>query len=245
MSTDNPLLDYFESNTGLQIHKWTHYFDVYHRHLQGFRNTDCRLVEIGMQNGGSTLMWKHYLGPSAGITGIDIDPSCKILEASGVEVVIGDQGDASFWRAFIETHPQINAVIDDGGHTMQQQLMTFRCLFPLLADGGVYICEDTHTSYVPSFGGGLRRDGTFHEFVKTLIDEMHAWYYVDTGIEKLQSPHSLAAIHVYDSIVVFEKRAREKPKTRVTGGQGHAKTPSIDSDMILNLVRAQGGAVQH
>lgn len=31
-------------------------------------------------------------------------------------------------------------------------------------------------SYAPSFGGGLRRDGTFIEYSKNLIDRLHPWY---------------------------------------------------------------------
>jgi hypothetical protein len=41
--------------------------------------------------------------------------------------------------------------------------------------GGVYLCEDTHTSYWPDFGGGLRKEGTFIERTKGLIDSIHAW----------------------------------------------------------------------
>ena len=50
-------------------------------------------------------------------------------------------------------------MIDDGGHTMEQQIVSIETLFPLLADGGVYLVEDTHTSYWDSHGGGLRPRG--------------------------------------------------------------------------------------
>ena len=38
-------------------------------------------------------------------------------------------------------------------------IVTFEALFPALRDGGVYLCEDTHTSYFPGYGGGLRQAG--------------------------------------------------------------------------------------
>ena len=67
-------------------------------------------------------MWRDYLGPDATITGVDIDPRCKSLEAEGFEIWIGDQADPQFWRRFLEKHPQVDVVIDDGGHEMRQQV---------------------------------------------------------------------------------------------------------------------------
>ncbi len=34
---ENPLEKYFRANTGRLIHKWVHYFDIYHRHFERFR----------------------------------------------------------------------------------------------------------------------------------------------------------------------------------------------------------------
>jgi hypothetical protein len=45
-------------------------------------------------------------------------------------------------------------IIDDGGHTMLQQQVTFGCLFPFIKSGGVYCIEDLHTSR----GGRRMRD---------------------------------------------------------------------------------------
>jgi hypothetical protein len=45
--------------------------------------------------------------------------------------------------------------------------------YSLLADGGIYICEDLHASYWPDYRGGYRRKGTFIEVSKQLIDDMH------------------------------------------------------------------------
>src|SRR4051812_44510245 len=48
-SEPNPLRQYFDAHqTGRGIWKWTHYFDVYHRHFSRFRGREVRMVEIGI-----------------------------------------------------------------------------------------------------------------------------------------------------------------------------------------------------
>jgi len=59
---------------------------------------------------------------------------------------------------------------------MDQQIASLRHLWPQLNDCGLYIVEDTHTSYRPGFGGGFRAPESFIEFAKDLIDRMHSWY---------------------------------------------------------------------
>ncbi len=220
----NPLLDYFISNNKRVIHKWLGYFEIYHRHLMQFRNTKLKFLEIGIQNGGSAQMWRHYFGEVAKIIGVDINPWCKALEAEGVEVWIGDQGSDEFWQQFLAKHQQMDVILDDGGHTMQQQITTFKALFPILNEGGLYICEDTHSSYIPCFGGGNKKKNTFHEYVKDLIDDMHTWYFDKSeNIAANYFANHIYAIHVYDSIVVIEKRRKSPPVSLITGLDGTAR----------------------
>ena len=49
---------------------------------------------------------------------------------------------------------------------MHQQVATFEELYPGMHPEGVYACEDTHTSYLPHFGGGAGKPGTFIEMAK-------------------------------------------------------------------------------
>lgn len=236
----NPLLTYFMRNSGRSIHKWVEYFDIYHRSLARFRGQPITFLEIGVQNGGSARMWRDYFGPEATIIGVDIDPRCKELESEGLEIWIGDQAKPEFWQEFSARHPQIDVVLDDGGHTMAQQIVTFEALFKTVKNGGVYLCEDTHTSYFPSHGGGLKRPGTFHEYVKGLIDDMHAWYF--SPIEDLPAVSYMAqhlyALAVYDSIVVIEKRKKNPPLALARGYESHINNPLAMS--FLDLRRACG-----
>jgi len=209
----NPLLDYFVANGGRSIHKWLHYFEIYHRCFERYRaRPKIKFLEIGVQNGGSTRMWREYFSSDAHIIGMDVDPACREMEKEGFEIWIGDQADRGFWATFKQNHRNLDIVLDDGGHTMEQQLVTFQELFPILNDGGVYLCEDTHSSYLNAFQGGLRRQGTFIEKVKSMIDDIHTWYYhTDEEIYNNYLTNYLYSIQVFDSIVIFEKRRKTQP----------------------------------
>jgi hypothetical protein len=222
MTTDdragNPLRAFFEHNDGPTIDKWVHYFDVYHRHFARFRGRRITVVEIGVFQGGSLAMWRDYFGPEARIVGVDVDPRCADLAPPGTEVRIGSQTDREFLRALKRELGTIDVLIDDGGHEMAQQLVTFDELFPAVSAEGVYLVEDLHTSYWPSYGGGLRAPGSFIEFAKSLIDHLHAWHSPDPGaFAPTAMTRSIDGLHFYDSVLVVEKRPRLKPMTRRTG----------------------------
>jgi Methyltransferase domain len=139
----NPLHDYFMAHSvGRGIWKWTHYFDIYHRHLAKFRGRDVCVVEIGVFSGGSLTMWREYFGPNALFYGVDLEPACSVYEDEVTRIFIGNQGDRQFWRKFKTKVPRMDVVIDDGSHVSSDQITTFEELFPALSPGGVYICED-------------------------------------------------------------------------------------------------------
>ena len=181
---------------------------MYHRHLSRYRGTDVAALEFGVLHGGSLQMWRDYFGPGSQITGVDIDPRCAVAAGDGITVVTGDQEDPAFLATL--TGP-FDVIIDDGGHSMGQQLTTFKRMWPALADGGTFITEDTHTSYWPACGGGYLRRGTFAEHAKDMIDRMHAWQSQDPALVPDVWTSTLAGMHVYDSIIVFDKQARARP----------------------------------
>src|ERR1017187_1581521 len=214
----NDLQRYFESNTGRLIDKHTHYFDIYERYFANYRNTDVTFLEIGIYNGCSLQMWKHYFGPKAKIFGVDINPECKKLEEDQIEIHIGDQSDKGFLNRLIKQIPRPDIVLDDGGHFMDQQINTFEVLYPFVAPDGIYMCEDMHTSYWKNHGGGFKARGTFVEYSKYFIDYLHARQSANLQNSKLLDfAQSAFGLHYYDSILVIEKRLRVESKRRTTG----------------------------
>ena len=214
----NPLREYFEKNEGRLLDKWLHYFDVYHRHFARFRGRDCTIVEIGIYHGGSLQMWKDYFGPQARIVGVDIDPRVREYAEPQVEIEVGDQADRGFLRALRDKVGRIDVLIDDGGHRMEQQRATFEELYTAVADDGVILVEDCHTSYWQDFGGGYRHPQSFVEFMKGLVDQINAWHSRDAhSFPPSVFTRTADSIHFYDSICVVEKRVRDVPRRRTTG----------------------------
>lgn len=185
--------------SGPGIWKWTHYFDVYDRHFRDFVNKKVRLLEIGIYSGGSLDMWHDYFGSDCHVYGVDIEEDCKVYESESTQVFIGDQADRSFWHQFKERIPQVDIVIDDGGHDTEQQIVTLEEMLPHLSPGGIYVCEDVHgphkgfAAYMQGLVNNLNRtyanraDGTPDE-----CSEFHRW---------------INAVHFYPYVTVIEKAA--------------------------------------
>jgi hypothetical protein len=200
-------------HTGHLMNKWKHYFEIYDRHLSRYRDQPVTLLEIGVSGGGSLAIWRKFLGPKARIVGMDINPDCRIFEAPGTSIVIGDQGAPEFLEEVAAKYGPFDIVIDDGSHRFDHQLATFRTLFKHIRADGIYACEDLCSSYwKEGFDGGVRKPGTFVEFLKELIDEMNAWFWRD-GVEAEAGtfPKVAHGIHFYPTLAVIEKRAMEKP----------------------------------
>lgn len=213
----NDLEKYFNENKKRVIDKWSHYFDVYDRHFSKYRGKEIVLLEIGTFQGGSLQMWKQYFGDKAKIYGIDINPNCKQVEEENIKIMIGSQSDREFLKKVVQEVPPFDILIDDGGHTMLQQIVSFEELFGHVKPDGVYLCEDLHTSYWKEYGGGFKRKETFIEYSKNFIDELNAYHSTDEALPLTEFTRSVNSLHYYDSILVIEKQPRPKPTRSQTG----------------------------
>lgn len=196
--------EFFPRRGAKPTHKWTHYIPIYERHLERYLNRPLTLVEIGCGGGGSLQMWKRWLGPHAQIVGVDIDERCKDFEEAQITVRIGDQSDTHFLAALADEFGPIDVVIDDGSHVMDHVRTTFDFLYPLVDRNGVYIVEDLHTAYWKRYGGGVDEPANFFNRVRELMDELHAPH-ARGKVEATDFTQSTMGIHVYDSVVVFER----------------------------------------
>jgi len=205
-----PLADIFFSGRGRRVHKWVHYLPIYERYFSPWRGKQLRFLEIGVFGGGSLDMWRAYFGSDATIFGIDINPECAGLADPPTQIRIGSQDDTAFLRRVVDEMGGLDVVLDDGSHVGRHQRASFDILFPLLSDGGIYMIEDTHTSYWRSFAGGYRRRGTAIEFAKQIVDDLHGWYH--HRAPQTQARDQVGAVHFHDSIIVVEKQVRSRPE---------------------------------
>lgn len=211
------LQKYFENNTGTAINKWLHYFDVYDFWFKKYRNRPVVILEVGVFQGGSLRMWREYFGKEAEIYAIDVNPVCKQFEGEGTKIFIGSQEDRNFLRSVKSQIPKIDILIDDGGHTMNQQIVTFEEMFDHVDENGLYLCEDLHTSYWKVYGGGYKKKGSFIEYSKDLIDRLNAWHIKDNTLQVNNFTRSTYSLHYYDSILLIQKKTIEPPFSKMTG----------------------------
>ncbi|MBO9620963.1 MAG: class I SAM-dependent methyltransferase [Niabella sp.] len=211
----------FENYSGPLLNKWDNYIDIYDFYFSKFRGKELVFLEIGIAHGGSIQFWKEYFGENIKIYAVDVNPQSKKFEGGNVKVFIGSQEDPVFLEQLKKEVPPIDILLDDGGHTMKQQLTTFNVLFDHVKEDGIYMCEDLHTSYYRTYGGGLQRKGTFIEFAKTHIDSLHGWFANKKQkaqmMDKITS--SVWSIQFYNSIVVYLKRRIKKPENTFKGDE--------------------------
>ena len=135
----------FEAHEGRQIDKWAHYLPIYERHFAPYVGQAVRVLEIGVDHGGSLQLWKAYFGARAQIVGVDIDPRCKGYEEPQIQVEIGNQEDPAFWDSLWDHYTGFDIVIDDGSHRKSDQETSFKALWP--STRGIYLIEDCHFGY--------------------------------------------------------------------------------------------------
>jgi hemerythrin-like domain-containing protein len=167
-------------------------------------------------------MWNHYFDNKCTIYGVDINPKClevpKILEASNITVTIGHQESREFWRDFLKDKPKFDIVIDDGGHRMEQQIITYQEIYDHILDDGVYLCEDLHTSYWKGWGNEC--NPTFIEYSKNFIDMINSHHFQEDNknfhnIDYENFRKTTNSIHYYDSVLVLEKSVNPPPTESV------------------------------
>jgi len=223
---ENELFDIFSADTN--VHKWHHYFDIYTKHFEAYRNRPIRMLEIGVYRGGSLRMWKDYFHPNSTIVGIDIDKTCKDHEIADrkVFVRIGSQADPAFLTEVADEFGPFDIILDDGSHKTHHQNVSFGALFrDALRDGGCYMVEDVHTNYWLKH---IDSEDTFIDLSKQMVDMIHEPYFDrkethfrhghPDAVKQMELSYlaaNIGSIAFYDSIVVFDKKHRVLPKSEL------------------------------
>lgn len=162
----------YENHTGKLSDKWSLYLTEYDRLLEIYRDKPIRLLEIGIQNGGSLEIWSKYFDNALVFIGCDINPDCAQLsyEDTRITVIIGDANAPIVFEKIVQYSPKFEIIIDDGSHISSDIIKTFFLYFPHIVDGGIFIAEDLHCSYWSQFEGGLFNPYSSITFFKRLAD---------------------------------------------------------------------------
>ncbi len=151
-----------------------------------YRDKPVRILEIGVQNGGSLEIWAKYFAQAELVLGCDINEACGNLEFedSRISVVVGDVNHPDVQTSILAASSGFDIIIDDGSHTSQDIIQSFCRFFPTLAEGGIYVVEDLHCSYWEDYGGGLYHPHSAVAFLKALADVVNREHW---GLDKKAS----------------------------------------------------------
>lgn len=189
------------------------YTPHYETHFRTFRKKKFNLLEIGVggydkpYSGGSSLrMWKRYF-PKANIFSFDIyDKSPH--EESRIRIFQGSQVDALFLDEVLQQTGELDIIIDDGSHVNEHVLFTFHCLFPKLKSGGIYVIEDTQTSYWQHYGGQeIERNNkdSIMGYFKSLVDGLNYSEFKNQNYQPSYFDLNITSIHFYHNLIFIYK----------------------------------------
>jgi hypothetical protein len=137
------------------------YVQFYEKYFELIRDKNLKILEIGIYrpnpNSGrlvaaSLKTWYDYF-PNADIYGVDLTDFTDV-ENDRIKTTIcnqanrEDKNDYPGLESVIKKFGgEFDIIIDDGGHTMEQQLVTLGYMFKYLKPNGIFVVEDLHTSY--------------------------------------------------------------------------------------------------
>jgi hypothetical protein len=190
-------------------HGYTKYYELY---FDSYRDFDFKFLEIGVYDGSSVKLWKEYF-TKAEITSIDIDPRCTMYTEDRINIEIGDQTDPAFLRQVNAKYGSFSIILDDGGHSNKQQIVSFETLFPLLNPGGIYVIEDLHCSYIKNSHWDDYHISTT-DYLKQLTDKVNLYGKSFRGYKEIAGHNldyyerNIEYIHFYKSTCIIAKKEK-------------------------------------
>jgi hypothetical protein len=135
------------------------YLNNYVRHFQHLAHQHIKLLELGVLNGGSLLLWRDYFQDGQ-IVGLHLN-RVNIDDRTGrIRVYQGDQRDLQLLtRIAGECSPDgFDIIIDDASHIAEFTKISFWHLFENhLNPGGYYVIEDWRVGYSELWPDGAVR----------------------------------------------------------------------------------------
>jgi hypothetical protein len=182
-----------------------HFLKIYDDYFKNFKNKKINILEIGVNEGKSLMIWKDYF-PKANIIGIDL--KSYNFNINRIFTFQGDQTDINFLLGVSRKFKKFDIIIDDGSHVCSHIIKTFGVLFDFLKEDGLYICEDLQTSYWPRYGGSrinLNKKNTSLSFFKTLVDSGNYESYDRPFYKKSKFDGKIKFVHFFQNLVIIKK----------------------------------------
>lgn len=152
---------------------------------------------------------------------LEYDEACGSEWASrhpAANVFYGDQANPPFLHEVghaVTADRLLDILIDDGGHTMNQQEVSLLQLWQYVRPGGIYVIEDIHTSYLTHWGGDpSREDTTKRTFIRVIFEILDDIMSVPAANAKLEPvgpskysiSHEIASVDCMEAMCVLVKK---------------------------------------
>jgi hypothetical protein len=195
------------NTTKLYDPECVHYIEFYDRLFKDRINQKISILEIGVKDGESLLMWDSFFNHNEKlIVGLDIkDPPKSFAQNKNITIYRGDQGDIEMLGKVIGDCGQFDIIIDDGSHQSADVITTFEFLFRYgVKSNGIYVIEDLGCSYWPNWNGGLRKNNTPIELIKNKIDTVNHSFWKGGRSDYIHNPNYPAYEPNYFDKHIFE-----------------------------------------
>ena len=176
--------------------------EAYHRYFSPRRQAVADVMEIGVFEGHSLMMWADYFR-AAHVLGVDhftgvqgtgsrqgpINPIEKVLAGirrwdadpgngpGRIALHTADQANASSLQRLVSSlgSRRFDVIIDDGSHKPLDQLNSFFLLFALVRPGGVYVIEDIGSSWNHAYGHLRPNQPSDDQLERTALGLVRRW----------------------------------------------------------------------
>lgn len=168
------------------------YLQNYEKFFRPLKNQKIKLLELGVFQGGSLLLWRDYFRKGI-LVGLDIEP-VKVDDSSGkIKIYQGLQQDCVLLDQIRhQCAPDgFNIIIDDTSHLGELTQTSFWHLFiNHLKPGGIYVIEDWGTGYWDSWP-----DGHHYETIQNSIKQT-----IENKVNDYQEPKKAFHSHTYGMV---------------------------------------------
>jgi hypothetical protein len=253
---ENSLAEIYENYDGpYGFDHWKEYASHYDFHLKQVLHDlpttkTFRMLEIGVQSGGSVEIWASYFSTKPFYyVGMDIDERCKRSEdvKRNIFIEIGSQESPEFLLRICQKHGPFDFIIDDGGHTSEMMKVSLDTLFlsdSCMTKNSLYAIEDMHSMVGVKFSN---RALDIPWIPAEMFRRMHYYWYKRANLWKLWKNSSsldkewtdrIKSISLYDSMMFVRRHGTESgPMTRILKGNDWIPYQKNDQENLKNGIK--------
>ena len=200
------------------------FIPLYENYFRNIRKKKLTILEIGIggyedpnAGGESLLMWSEYFKNSS-IIGADLFVK-KLKLPNNVKTFTLDQSKLDQVEELGKSQGMFDIIIDDGSHISSHIISTFEILWKYLNDQGIYVVEDTQTSYWSKLGGYDKQDPKrATSYFQKLTDGLNYTEFLEQDYTPHEIEKHLSYIHFYHNIIFIGKSIKEKKSLFVYNG---------------------------